>query len=861
MKSKNNAGSLVALTLFLAFGFLVLWEFWLEELILVNYLEIEIRKNSLDRWTLVVACLSIVCLTLILPLKSMKNTSDEIKSLKIALHGEQALSKVFFSVDNSIILIINNSNKIMQINKKASYILGFKEDEMLGKDWISLLIEENSREGLKTQYQQFVKDKNQNFIRFTATIKAKDGTEKMVDWQCSPLRDENGMIYGSINSGQDISEPIRLRSELSQFKGKYGPYIKKLTAALNFNKKKYHSEAIKSANARARFKFWFELESTLMGLSQKQIKNPEDIKKRVQKSLELFGVLSNVEHGYVFEFTPSKTHMINTHLWVSGEPMLEPDRGEEISLDSFPWFKKNIQKKEIIHVPKIDAMPKEASSEKEMYLSQGVKSLINVPIIHNDSAVGYIGFESDQKEKKWDNDEISIIKVMARLISSITHAPSSPEAQFGAEIASTLGEITGIQPEVDLPQPSLEKTEKDPKVSKNPAQETKPSIDKELKKVRESFEMEFQEKIKSMERTQSQLKSELKEKTLKLEKLLAETSGAGKPDAKANQKKPSFAGQSGSPTQAQAKELEETRNVLQKKETELATLRSQLKSKTGELTTAEAEKLKTKIFKKDDEINSFRKSYEDEKSAKTRLQKNLNEVQESITKHKKDIEVLETANQVMLAELEELRKVQEEFFTHSIQLEDTQQELESLGIANEQLMSDIKEKNYLVEEAKEKSAHYEQMDLPIFTLDQDGTILSWNPAAESLTGYIPEVALNRPISFLFAARDSFNFERDFLAPLKENAQHRLEIEIRKSDDEVFKGLVSMTSFKNRNGISTTFGYLTNLSDVKNEDEIKSIKKQFTTLLGNSGLIVVTLSPDYLISDMSEKAESTVPVGS
>jgi PAS domain S-box-containing protein len=66
----------------------------------------------------------------------------------------------------------------------------------------------------------------------------------------------------------------------------------------------------------------------------------------------------------------------------------------------------------------------------------------------------------------------------------------------------------------------------------------------------------------------------------------------------------------------------------------------------------------------------------------------------------------------------------------------------------------------------------------------------------------------------------------------------------------------LTSFKDRNGIITTLGYFTNLSDVKNEDEIKSIKKQFTTLLGNSGLILVTLSPDYLISDMNEKAEST-----
>ena len=108
MKSKDNAGYMVVLTLLLTFGFLVLWEFWLEEVVLVTYLGDEIHKTAMDRWTLIVACLSIVCLSLVLPLKSMKNNLDNMNSMENALHGEQALSKVFFSVDNSIILVINN---------------------------------------------------------------------------------------------------------------------------------------------------------------------------------------------------------------------------------------------------------------------------------------------------------------------------------------------------------------------------------------------------------------------------------------------------------------------------------------------------------------------------------------------------------------------------------------------------------------------------------------------------------------------------------------------------------------------------------------------------------------------------------
>lgn len=879
MKSKDNAGSMVVLTLLLAFGFLVLWEFWLEELILVNYFEGEIHKNSMDRWTLIVACLSIVCLSLVLPLKNMKNNLDEMKSMENALQGEQALSKVFFSVDNSIILVINNSNQIMQINKKTSYILGFKEDEMLKQDWISLLIEEKDQKDLKNQYQQFVKDKNQNFIRFTSTVKTKDGTEKIIDWQCAPLRDEHGKIYGSINSGQDISEQIRLRGELSQIKGKYEPHIKKLTTELEFNKKKYHSEAIKSANARSRFKFWFELENTLMSLSPEQTKDSEDIKNRIQKALKLFGEISNVDSGYVFKFTQSGSHMVNTHLWVAGEPLLEADQGEEIPLDSFTWFKKNIQKKETIHIPKIKEMPEEASSEKEVYLSQGIKSLINVPIIHNDSAVGYVGFESSENEKTWDNDEINLIKIIARLISSITNPFSSSDLQPDIEPTLSLEGVAELQPEMDLPKLASKKASKSSEASKAPEQEAAPSIDKELSKVRESFEKEFQEKIKSMEQTQSQLMSELKErkeieadlranrdsierqlskKSMELEKLLAEANEGSndKPGMKTSQKKSSLEDSPVSATSTPTKELKEMRDALQKKETELAAMRSQLKSQTGSLTNPEIQESKTKISEKDGELKSLQKRFEAEKSAKDQLQEQLNKIEKSLKTQNENLKPLQEANQTLENELKELRKTQKEFENNKFQLEDTQQELESLEIANEQLMTDIEEKNFLIDEAKEKAARYEQMDLPLFTLDENGNIMTWNRTAASTTGYIPELALESPISIMFAEKEEFDFENEFLAPLRENSRHHIEIPIKKPDGTEFNALISLVSFKDRNGILSTLGYLINLSQGDSQDEINTIKRQFTTLLGNSGLILVTLSPDYLIADMNEKAEST-----
>ncbi len=770
MKLKGNTGYLAGLTLLLSLGFLVLWEFWLETIILVDYLEIEVHKNDLDRWAFIVSCLSIVCLSLVLPFQSMKNAVDEMKSMETALHGEQTLSKVFFTVDNSIILVIDTANSIMQINDKTASLLGYKEEELLGHDWISLLVPDKSRDAVKNQYKKFINDKSQNLLRFSAPVKTKGGTEKMIDWQCSPLKDERDKVYGTINSGQDISESMRLRKELSHIKGNFEPQIKKLTADLNFNKKKYHSEAIKSANARARFKFWFDLENTLISLTPQELNTPEEVNTRIKKALQLFGEMTNVDQGYIFNFTQDETHMVNTHLWVSGEPLLEPDPDDEISLENFPWFKKQMQKKEVIHLPKITDMPEEASSEMEVYVSQGIKSLINAPIIQNDSVVGYIGFESNQKERTWDQDEINVVQVMGRLISSLMSPSTSTEPQMAAE--------TGIsmEPQLELEVPEL--SLKGPKPSQKPTQEIAPSLKKELKAAKAAFEKELQEKVNEMEQSHSKLLAELKErkqaeadlrtsrdaierhlgeKSLQLEKLLAEA-GAG---AKEKSSKESKAGVPGTPGKTGPdeiqKENEVMRNALQKKETELASLRSQLKSQVGGLTASEIEDFREKISDKDLEISTLRKSFEKEQSAKTKLEKQLSVLQESISDQGAETESLQAANQVLEAELEELqtlqgefnasanqledtqreleelrslqvefnanadqlentqreleelRSLQVEFDVNADQLENTQRELESLEIANKQLITDIEERNHLIEEAKEKAKRYDQI--------------------------------------------------------------------------------------------------------------------------------------------------------
>ena len=53
---------------------------------------------------------------------------------------------------------------------------------------------------------------------------------------------------------------------------------------------------------------------------------------------------------------------------------------------------------------------------KELMEFQGLKSILALPIISKDSAIGFLGFETIRKEKNWTNEHIEALKQVAELI-------------------------------------------------------------------------------------------------------------------------------------------------------------------------------------------------------------------------------------------------------------------------------------------------------------------------------------------------------------------------------------------------------------------------------------------------------------
>ncbi len=105
-----------------------------------------------------------------------------------------------------IILVLNKSGDVSFINKSGCRILGYKEENILGKNWFDNFIPKPKSRELKSWFKKIIEEKIEFKESHENTVKLYSGEERLIKWRNSYLRDEENNIIGIVSSGMDISE-------------------------------------------------------------------------------------------------------------------------------------------------------------------------------------------------------------------------------------------------------------------------------------------------------------------------------------------------------------------------------------------------------------------------------------------------------------------------------------------------------------------------------------------------------------------------------------------------------------------------------------------------------------------------------
>jgi response regulator RpfG family c-di-GMP phosphodiesterase len=163
----------------------------------------------------------------------------------------------------------------------------------------------------------------------------------------------------------------------------------------------------------------FEIEKIVSGISTSFINiEPEYIDSEIERALREIGEFAGVDQSYVFLFDPGGTKVDITHVWFGEGAEKKPVLLKGLSIEMFRYISVRLKRLEIIHIPGVEYLPPEAEAERALMRSQGVKSIIIVPLVHSGRLTGCIGFASTKDEKTWFREDAALLKMVGSVFIS-----------------------------------------------------------------------------------------------------------------------------------------------------------------------------------------------------------------------------------------------------------------------------------------------------------------------------------------------------------------------------------------------------------------------------------------------------------
>ncbi|MHA1198992.1 MAG: PAS domain S-box protein, partial [Candidatus Heimdallarchaeaceae archaeon] len=130
------------------------------------------------------------------------------------LKKEKEKLKQYLEIAEIIFLVIDSNEKISLINKKGCEILECEEEDIIGKNWFDEFIPEAEREEVRGIFGSLMREEREPLEFFENQIITPGGKKKLIAWNNTFLKDNEGNITSTLSSGEDITQKKQIEKAL-----------------------------------------------------------------------------------------------------------------------------------------------------------------------------------------------------------------------------------------------------------------------------------------------------------------------------------------------------------------------------------------------------------------------------------------------------------------------------------------------------------------------------------------------------------------------------------------------------------------------------------------------------------------------
>lgn len=180
--------------------------------------------------------------------------------------------------------------------------------------------------------------------------------------------------------------------------------------------------------------YQLQYEVLLAEISSLFVNTPsEEIDQAIKRALQLSGEFFEADRSYLMRFTPDRQYIINPYEWCAEGVFSVQERNLKLPVSNTPWWAEQILSKEYVYIPDIDQLPPEAAVDKADFQIEEICSLITIPMIKHGEVFAFFGFDAVKAKRSWSEQQLSMIRVVAEIISESLAKAEAQEALKDSE--------------------------------------------------------------------------------------------------------------------------------------------------------------------------------------------------------------------------------------------------------------------------------------------------------------------------------------------------------------------------------------------------------------------------------------------
>ena len=143
-----------------------------------------------------------------------RDTTEEKKS-KLMLKTERDNAQRYLDIAGVILVVIDADKKVSLVNKKGCEVLGYSEQDMIGKNWFENFIPRKTESDIEHIFAEMMSG-NAEAEAAEGPILTKNGHERIISWHNVSIKDDDGNIIGTLSSGEDVTDQRRMQDEIAR---------------------------------------------------------------------------------------------------------------------------------------------------------------------------------------------------------------------------------------------------------------------------------------------------------------------------------------------------------------------------------------------------------------------------------------------------------------------------------------------------------------------------------------------------------------------------------------------------------------------------------------------------------------------